>query len=317
MIEHGPAGSGKKLPTALLTPSDFKYEYCGFASEEDNINNRRSLLKGICDDNQGPNDESVLNWDNQYCQVPFANSIATSSRYGKTVRVGGSANYCIKNASTTYKGAGKEYRINDGKWNNEYCGYADQQADLDNEPTLLKGVCGNGSGPNASSWGNEYCGVSAKGTVSAPSNKYCGITAMPATSDFTGSVNKDTWKEEYCGYADQAAFEADPKVVTVLSGICGDDQKPNEEGSNWENQYCQVPFENKTTGKSVRVSATASGSAIFQVYCLQDTSGVVAADYLNAPESARINDREWKDEYCGFESKSDFDSRTFKKLTGI
>jgi len=356
----------------LLTIADWKDEYCGYESEEATTNKVLSVLTGTCDYssislgsdgkftsgtaiNYGPNASSAQTWENQYCQVPFA---LKDSTFRKTVLVKGSSAYCIKDASNAFKTAGDEARVNKDSWQNQYCGYSDKESYDANPkaPSVQIGVCGNGIGPNSSDlgWENGYCQANRKGEtkkVGLPvgsasnaagiaNNIYCGVTALPESRNFTGSLNKDVWSDQYCGYATLEDFNktnttTGTKVLTlsVLNGTCttnnGTDWAANTAtpalGPNaytdasgsavtaWKNQYCQTISKTDAGTKIVGVDPTTTTfdvANVLGIYCLTDTTGWGVNGgkiYATAGLSARINDRTWKSEYCGFESRKDLD----------
>lgn len=301
----------------LLNASDFVDEYCGYKDEADTKAERRSLLKQkVCDDGDGPNNEDVTNWENQYCQVPFENSAlagAAPAILNKTKLVGNSGAYCMKAASSNFKEAGASARLNEGAWKNQYCGYDSKAAEEEAEVKVLVGVCGDGNGPNSGSWDNGYCQYDRdqkKTLVAGGAGAYCG-GVVAATRETTGRMNDSLWKSEYCGYADSAAFEA--KTKTVLSGFCDKNGNPNAENiTSWENQYCQVAAEDKATNKTTLVGTSTSN--IFSVYCLADTAG---ASYATAPATARLNEGTWKNQYCGFKDRTALESGSFSIEEGV
>jgi hypothetical protein len=293
-----------------LSAADWKDEYCGFESEEATEARRKSVLRGVCGDLLGPNDEDRSSWQNDYCQMPSKADILTK-------RVGGSTAYCVKDAGTAFKTADASARFNEGAWKDEYCGYS-SKADADEfNFTVQTGICTDESKPNSASWGNEYCQARRSGSTTV-SSVFCGIAAVPATKEYAGSINKDTWKDEYCGYASKAAFEAEPKALSVLTGVCNTDGSssdvgPNQAQSNytiWLNEYCQAD----KAGITLVVGTNAASK--LDVFCLADTTDV---DYSTVDASARINERTWNREYCGFASKAAFEAETkiFSKLVGI
>jgi len=299
----GPLPINKVDNKILTTSSDFKGEYCGYASKEDAAAIKISRLTGLCDDGVGPNAGS---WTNDYCQA---------DKDGFTTKVGGISAYCLK-AGESYDTADVETaRINWLTWQDQYCGYSNKEANDSLVKTVQTGVCDNGSGPNAEAWNNEYCRAGRDGKTFV-SGEHCGITEAAATADLAGSVNQGTWKNQYCGYASKEDFEA--KIQTVLTGVCNTDGTNTDIGPNafnnkytaWLNEYCQ----SDSTGITTVVGTGAA--PITDAYCLSDTTG---ADYDAAPASARINENTWKSEYCGFASKADLEAETkvFSKLTGI
>jgi hypothetical protein len=309
----GPSASSVATPInrvnkfTKLSITDWKSEYCGYSNEANTIDKIKSVETGVCDDEAGPNDGST--WQNGYCQ-------ATSKTDPSTKKVGGASAYCIKNAGEAFKTAGDLSRFNKDTWEDEYCGYSSKEDADSLNVTVQKGICSDGTRPNASSWGNEYCRASRNGATSV-SSTFCGVSAVPATKEFSASLNKDTWQDQYCGYADKAAFEADPKVATVLKGTCNDGSTseigPNQATTSytsWINEYCQAD----RTGKTQVVGANTP--SILTVFCLADTTD---ADYTTAPATARINDGTWQNQYCGFATKAHFDAetKTFTRLSGF
>jgi hypothetical protein len=285
-----------------LTSSDWKDEYCGFASIEDIEEEKLSVQKGVCDDGKGPNGQDVKKWQNQYCQVTRAPT--AEKPIALTERVGGVNNYCIADAINQFTTAGSSARINEKVWKNQYCGFASQAAATAEEPSILTGVCEDNTGPNSGSWGDEYCGVLAKGDKSTRSGERC--SGAP--------INQGSWKGEYCGYASKADLENE--IISVLAGICDVGGNPNDKSSReWVNEYCQVLHEDRVTGKTTKVGMEGVGQAgIFDFYCFADTTG---ADYATAGAANRINEGTWKNQYCGFANLADFTSKTFSRLTGI
>jgi len=286
-----------------LTAGDWKDEYCGFETEAGFLANDLKKLTGTCGDGStGPNGYDVTNWQNQYCQVKFENRAS-----GYTTRVGGANAYCIKNASTAFRTAGPANRFNEKAWRNQYCGYSSQD-DADNANlTTMTGLCADGlTGPNQGGWNNEYCGVLTKTGIATATSERC--SGAP--------INEGSWKSEYCGYTNKQAF--DDSTITVQKGICGDGGKPNSKtATSWENEYCQVPADSAKNGWTQLVGV-AAGAAMFNYYCLGDTTGAVASGaYLTAGPEARINEGEWKNQYCGFDSKADFDNKSFKIISKV
>jgi len=308
----GPSASSVATPInrvnkfTKLSIGDWKGEYCGYSNEANTIAKIKSVETGVCDDGEGPNDGNT--WVNGYCQ-------ATSKADPSTKKVGGNSAYCIKRDEDAFKTAdASSSRFNENEWKDQYCGFS-SKADADSSVfSRQEGICTNGGKPNENSWANEYCRASRNGTT-VVSSEFCGVTAVPATRDFTGSLNKDTWQDQYCGYADKAAFEADPKVVSVRTGTCNDGTAseigPNQATTSytdWNNEFCQAD----NTGKISVVGANASD--IFSVFCLADTT---AADYTVAPATARLNEGTWQKQYCGFASKANFEAKTFTKLSTL
>jgi len=173
-----------------------------------------------------PSGTSSLTWANEYCQAVGYNNDSTIivgiiSGTGKGF-IDNVGIYCLADTATalTNAGSGATYitvlsnstdrqRLNEGSWQNQYCGFANKQAFDDGKFSILKTVCGDGNGVNPVSlnWTNDYCqgNYFASGTkkVSGSSiakNVYCAsdISSNFGTMGSTNRLNEGSWKGEFC-----------------------------------------------------------------------------------------------------------------------
>jgi hypothetical protein len=81
--------------------------------------------------------------------------------------------------------------------------------------------------------------------------------------------------KQYCGYASEAAMNANEKTVFDLCGKDASKNKPNDENqTEWKNEYCRY-----TTPKEKE-----------------------ASDFYCGTAKMRINENSWLDQYCGYAS---------------
>jgi len=159
----------------------------------------------------------------------------------------------------------------------QYCGFGEGDKEKYNAPATVYNRCGIGSVsemPNVTEYDPDiYCRYTS--TILAKS-------AGGDVGDFCNGqpLNKDSWKAQYCGYADK-----DTKVRSVLSGACDTvavadgPQGPNEEA--FGQGFCEVKFEHKLTGKTTY------------------SENLCGTSTNNKP-----NNGSWKNEYCGHADSS-------------
>jgi len=145
----------------------------------------------------GPNQKA---FGQGYCEVT-----PTNKKTGKTTY---SENLC---------GTGSANKINNGKWNNEYCGFKDQNSDVWDR--IYKPLCDDDQGPNRiklkktngqdSILRRDYCAYTPDGTTEL--RAYCGNSGTP---------NKSKWNRDYCGVDKTDPIHKPPMVHT--NGLCDD-----------------------------------------------------------------------------------------------
>jgi hypothetical protein len=333
-------GPGK---AASNKPNDggWKNEYCGYATSSASSAEIKSLQKNACGDAisstvlpKGPNyvafgkgyckgisrDTITLTvytetfcgtagkindgkWNNQYCgyvnssasvKTPITgacgDAISTEVEPKGPNHQSFNGGYCMgydrdKPALTKYKAGfcglstGATNKPNDGKWNNQYCGYATSAAESSGSSTAITGACGDDAGglptgPNYLSFGGGYC-MGVKGqTKTKYSNIFC---ADPNV----GKPNEGSWKSEYCGYANATA-----SIKTVQKGICDDDKGPHEVSYN--DCYCEWKTEN------------AGVTECTKHWCYNSSSSFAASA---ASAANKLNEGSWKAEYCFADGK--------------
>jgi len=289
-------------------------EYCGY---KDKSTFATSAIKGLCDDydpadvinnkNLGPNE---LAFGHGYCEVIFSNR-----KTGITVY------------SDTTCGTAASNKINNGKWNNEYCGFSNVTPAPTSPDKIYKGLCEDGDkGPHSEGYNKGYCKVDAKDGPANYSTEFCGATSTAAGKKY----NENTWKGEYCGFKNKNATEADK----VYSGICDDGKGPNQDSYNsgycqadtagvtklsdetcddkerinedtWKGEYCGYEQDATETTKQAGACGDDKGpnSDVFGGgYCRADRKGIVEYSTEFCGESGKVNENTWKGEYCGFES---------------
>jgi hypothetical protein len=341
----------------LLKATDWLDEYCGYASEADETAEVASVLTGVCGDNIGPNniDEG---WNNDYCQATAEVDPATGKLVDakSTVKVGGSDAYCIKDASDNFKTAPASARFNEKIWQKQYCGYASETAYTNGELSRLTGICDDNNGPNAFSWEAAYCQAIGpfSGTYatrhstqkvaysSSDDDIYCGITAQPTGQVYTGSLNKDEWRDQFCGYASRTDFNKVPPVKSPQTGFCDDGNGPNSVANttvnNWGNQYCQglkpnevgAPGNKLVSPGDLPGTDRVTGAKLLSVLCpTGDSTGLDGTYTTSNPVSRkytlgggnRLNEKSWKGEYCGYKTAADTAANgglgAFAKMTGV
>jgi len=166
------------------------------------------------------------------------------------------------------------------------CGYGPGDKERGAEwPTTLYSLCGEEK-PHEEEWNpDEYCRYY--------SQKVAHLVGIEDPKDWCNGepLNKDTWKGQYCGYANQ-----DTKVRTVLTGIC--DQDNSGEGSGAEGDG--VGPDEQTRGPNE--------IAFGQGYCMVKYSDreknitTYSESLCGTSENNKPNNGAWKGEYCGFAS---------------
>jgi hypothetical protein len=235
---------------APINKDGWKGEYCGYASNDSKV---KSVITGICDlpaedtGIQGPNE---LAFGQGYCEVEFG-----AKKTGKTI-------YSEKLCGTS-----AENKPNNGKWKNEYCGYAN--ASSVSATKVYAGLCDDSEGedlkgPNLEAYNAGYCIADRTDSTHYTDEDFCG-------DDPTQRPNDGAWKGEYCGYESATGTAASK----VYSGICDDDQGPNQDSWN-PDQYCQ--FDKAASSTFLKDEVCENGD--------------------------KINEGTWKGEYCGYASKT-------------
>jgi len=224
-------GSGTNTTKQTINEKTWKSQYCGV-----NKNSVAARYSDICDDGKGPNSDS---YNGGYCRF----SKAGKSKY--------STELC-----------GDDSKPNDGAWGAEYCGYPDT---LTTVTTLLKGACDDGDGPNSYAFGGGYCAAINPAFIKALDT----LHKTEYSADFCGAsaskVNENTWKSEYCGYADSTAT-----TPIVQTGICDDGLGPNQE--RFGAGYCQgLELTGKTTLSAIKCDGVKFNEGAWKgEYCFTD-----------------------------------------------
>jgi len=144
----------------------WKSEYCGYGSKNAT---QTSKQVGVCDTGEGPNS---VEFGGGYCTVPPANRLTGKTEY-------------------TDEFCGTSGKVNEGKWNSEYCGYASGKSE-DNDK-VWKGACDDGDGKNKDEYGKEgYCQAASEGAATTWSTNFCDAVKK------SGKYNEDGWKGQYC-----------------------------------------------------------------------------------------------------------------------
>jgi len=139
--------------------------------------------------------------------------------------------------STLFAKCGNGDKINETKWNGEYCGW-DTGKSASSESKKFGNLCGDGIGPNmlSSSSGGYYTlggfcrRVSATSTTTIHS-AFCGPTGAynnPYSSSSYSAYNKDTWQNEYCFSGEYEYSSSSTKAYIVAKcpgGWIGDESK--------------------------------------------------------------------------------------------
>jgi len=245
-------------------------------------------------------------WQSQYCG--FASQSAFSA-----------GTFSIKEDACS-DGKGPNAAPTDS-WKNEYCQLIDKTSNKTKRVGIDVGT-GKGFIDNL----GVYCVGDTSGTAST--------ILQSASSEARINDGANEWKDQYCGYATQADFAAGIKKFTILEGKCDAGGAPNAATAatdTWKAQYCQAQTKGKNTTTLVGIPDTSGWNdatlfaSLVKVYCLKDTADADRGDFGDtsgfhnavralykalptAIEENTINKGEWKDEYCGFEDKSAFNT---------
>jgi len=140
---------------------------------------------------------------------------------------------------------GANVRLNEGKWNGEYCGYANANASTQKTKLTLAPsatvhkLCGalglNSSKPN-SALEVEYCQVPAQGADPVPSTEYCNNAAA-------NKLNEGSWKNQYCVPAtvDASGAVLTWKVQACQGGLVGNTTPVFTSGTTLATVQCHYP----------------------------------------------------------------------------
>jgi len=185
-------------PTQRPNDAEWKAEYCGYATANGNL----TVLKGICDDGQGPSEDAYS--PAEYC------------RFDRTLNA----------TAKTDEGCDNGDKVNENEWKGEYCGYASRGVNATSKQT---GICDDDKGPNSDEYAGGYCTVTPlnrKSNKTEYTDEFCGAS---------GKVNENKWQAQYCGYANATADDAD----RIYSDACDDGTGKHKSGYNQEG-YCYV-----------------------------------------------------------------------------
>jgi len=169
-----------------INEGTWKGEYCGYSAKKTS-GSKTERLAGACDDGQGPNSED---FGAGYCTVTYDKRPTTAKPAFETEYT---TEFC--------KGA----KMNEGKWNKEYCGMS--KKDGDENDKVYKDMCDDGNKP--------YEGV-------YPAEQYCQWTTETATGTTLSGVfcgeknnikfNEGKWEGKYC-------FKGNNAVGTCTAGL--------------------------------------------------------------------------------------------------
>jgi len=294
-------------------------KYCGYlqAAKSGYI---KEAQTGLCDDFRslvdpefglGPN--SVA-YGRGYCEVLIENKATNKTVYSEKL---------CDNLD----------KPNNGKWNGEYCG----KTSATNENTkLYKGICDDGKGPHEFDYNGGYCTVTqankVKGTTEYTTD-WCrpGSGSGSSSTSASAKINEGSWKGEYCGYRNKNAEENTYKwdglcddgnaskkdqwnedaycqadrtgLTTLVTEVCeGDSARVNE--NEWKGEYCG--FATATATEKTRLTGACSegdgpNADVFGGgYCSANRKGELTYTTNFCGESGKVNEGEWKGEYCGF-----------------
>jgi len=334
-LKYCDASAGIQILNAtwICGPSKVKYDgtrrYCGFASEAALTAGTPSILD-LCGTSGKPNEAAengvtkvwelatapATTWKDEYCKVTRTVAITASTTYG-TGNSTDSSLFAITDVSakaTPEYCGGVKVKLNQDTWKGEYCGYADAEAV---SKTVVNNACGDAKNPDEEAFGKYYCQMSKQtDSLTTRVNTVCKVgTPTVFTETQMNRVDKNTklvatdWKGEYCGYASAADYPTASanRVLSVLTGLCGDGNGPN--ATAWTNDYCQ--WQKKTD----KISKRVTGANNLDIYCINTSTTA----WQTAGEDERINENTWKNQYCGYKSKEHYDEtpRTVSRLTGV
>jgi hypothetical protein len=252
-------------------------------------------------------ESGVTDWQDEYCFV--------KRTYDRGTIVSEKPSLYNQKIDSVYSTAKPEWcggnltKFNENKWKGEYCGYADAETVT---KSRLSNACGDGKGPDSLAFGKSYCQMQYKSDFYTEATEtYCeegaAKTKTPINKvDKNGKLSTTDWLSEYCGYESYANTEAE--IAKKLAGICDDGEAPNKIGNPWMNEYCQVQITNRLTGRTKLVGGE-------KAYCMEDA----ASNYETATASARLNEKKWSDQYCGYSSAANANAEIPKpsRLIGV
>jgi len=213
-----------------LNEGKWKGEYCGYASAAAEASETKSVLTGACDklesdEPKGPNSEG---YQAGYC-MPKLETVERLTEYT-------SADDACENGRVP----------NLGKWNGEYCGYANKTAYKAGTTSVIKPSTSEGGEkcavlkPKANGY-NFYCQAqNAEGELAA-TDVTCG------ESSSSRKYNEGSWKGEYCF--------SDKKVKACKGGLFGNSDLRSDDPS-----ACISVCSNRSSG-----STSASGGINYYV----------------------------------------------------
>jgi hypothetical protein len=302
-------GSGSKNK-----PNNLKWakEYCGWTApvmEADGItektpSRKEKVYADICDEGGGPQ-EAGYNKTN-YCEVLFKDRFS-----GLT--------------TVSTEPCGKSGMPNKNTWQGQYCGYK-KNGDMQ----VYSGICDDNVGPSQNEYNAaEYCQTKKDGKT------FLSTTVCDIGED--KRINEREWKGEYCGFEDAEATE-----TSKLTGACGDetDKGPNSESfgggycqaldkkgnleytsafcgesgkvneGSWKGEYCGYESANSASADKVYTGACDLGGGpnadgFNAGYCRWTTETSIGTEFTDALcGTDKINEGEWKAEYCYADSKA-------------
>ncbi|MDR2583510.1 MAG: hypothetical protein LBC75_08535 [Fibromonadaceae bacterium] len=283
-----PTVSDELCGGAKLNEGKWKGEYCGYLEKVNGKGFIKGVQTGLCDD-----------YEENMTLSPTVVTPSASNPTGQTFtcKAGAQclgpnqknfgAGYCevlykdkLSN-KTSYSenlcGTTSKNKPNNGKWAKEYCGGSvvtvNSSSSVVPRSKVYNDICDDGNGPMENYNKTNYCEVTFK-------NRLTGFTTVQtSTCGASGQPNKGTWQGQYCGYKNDKSNGPDK----VYSGICDDGSGPNENGYN-KDEYCQ---------------SQKNGKTFLSTFACDDGN--------------KINEKDWKTEYCGVPDK---DSTSTTRQTG-
>jgi len=272
-----------------INKDSWKGEYCGF---KDRNATKRTLLTGACD-NQGPavysykkvSEASSDNWalvpnggaygPNQvafgqgYCEVKFANK---------------------KDLKTTYSeqlcGTSTSNKPNNGKWNNEYCGYASKDDKIPSK--IFNDMCDDGSRPSGGNFdgtkGDYYYQYVSEAISSGKI-----LIASAGNALFEVTTNHDNFKYGSLMYSRESQYGAASAGFNEVKGgtkyFCG-----------WANKNGTTPGGN------------VIGTTLIEACPVQNRS-------IDRVIYTHFNKTKWNGDYCGFSKSKTSNTSSFTDIT--
>jgi len=312
--------------TLQATPNNGAWlnQYCGWATAsalvKTVINGNTGTVPDMCDDGKGAHEEAYYAG---YCQVSPAAALAkqTNPYYvgnPATVRVSGQDAFCASTFTSTTR-ASASSRVNEGTWQDEYCGYDVTATSLSGVvKKKLKVLQGTYGGLSATSTARIQCAVLAPNaekpeydeTLATDALKlaslkknaqYCAVDqdkvvslAKPSDNDCasgTEKLNEGAWLGQYCGYATATA--------TTKTKINANVSQTNLVNYTRDTRCGAL----KPNTEMPEGSTPAEKAENFQ-YCTMSKDSVLSlakpSDNLCTGTAVKLNEKVFNGDYCGY-----------------